>query len=383
MSFRKVNKLKVMTVVGTRPEVIKLSQVMKELDRHVDHIIVHTGQNYDYELNELFFEQLDIRKPDIFLEAVKGTPSETIGDIIAKVDKVYDKIQPDALLIYGDTNSCLSVIPAKKRKIPIFHMEAGNRCFDQRVPEEVNRKIVDHLSDINLPLSEQARDYLIAEGIRPETVIKTGSPMAEVLNANMEKIKSSDILEREELILKGYIVMSIHREENVDSPKNFSDFLESIDELTKKYKLPIIISTHPRTRKKLEDINYQNENPLIRFSKPYGFHEYNNLQMNAFCVISDSGTIAEEGSILNLPAVTIRQAHERPEGMDETTVIMSGLNKARVIDAVEVATVHNSQDIRVIKPVKDYEADNVSKKILRIILSYVDYVNRTVWYKEV
>ena len=383
MSFRTLNKLKVMTIVGTRPEIIKLSQVMKELDRHVNHIIVHTGQNYDYELNELFFEQLDVRKPDIFLEAVKGTPSETIGDIISKIDKVFYEIQPDALLIYGDTNSCLSVIPAKKRKIPIFHMEAGNRCFDQRVPEEINRKIVDHLSDINLPLSEQARDYLIAEGIKPETIIKTGSPMTEVLNANMEKIKSSDILEREGLKPKEYIVMSIHREENVDSPKNFSDLLESIDELTKKYKLPIIISTHPRTRKKLEDINYQNENPLIRFSKPYGFHEYNNLQMNAFCVISDSGTISEEGSILNLPAVTIRQAHERPEGMDETTVMMSGLNKARVIDAVEVATVHNSQDIRVIKPVKDYEADNVSKKILRIILSYVDYVNRTVWYKEV
>ena len=378
-----MDKLKVMTIVGTRPEIIKLSQVMKELDRHVDHTIVHTGQNYDYELNELFFEQLDIRRPDIFLEAVKGTPSETIGDIIAKADKVFDEIQPDALLIYGDTNSCLSVIPAKRRKIPIFHMEAGNRCFDQRVPEEINRKIVDHLSDINLPLSEQARGYLLAEGLNPETVIKTGSPMTEVLNANMEKIKSSDILEREGLKLKKYIVMSIHREENVDSPKNFSDLLESIDELTKKYKLPIIISTHPRTRKKLEDIDYQNKNPLIRFSKPYGFHEYNNLQMNAFCVISDSGTIAEEGSILNLPAVTIRQAHERPEGMDETTVIMSGLNKFRVIDAVEVATAHNSQDIRVIKPVKDYEADNVSKKILRIILSYVDYVNRTVWHKEV
>ena len=377
-----MDKLKVMTIVGTRPEIIKLSQVMKELDRHVDHIIVHTGQNYDYELNELFFEQLDTRRPDIFLEAVKGTPSETIGDIIAKADKVFDEIQPDALLIYGDTNSCLSVIPAKRRKIPIFHMEAGNRCFDQRVPEEINRKIVDHLSDINLPLSEQARDYLIAEGIKPETIIKTGSPMTEVLNANMEKIKSSDILEREGLKLKKYIVMSIHREENVDSPKNFSDLLESIDELAKKYKLPIIISTHPRTRKKLEDIDYQNKNPLIRFSKPYGFHEYNNLQINAFCVISDSGTIAEEGSILNLPAVTIRQAHERPEGMDETTVIMSGLNKFRVIDAVEVATAHNSQDIRVIKPVKDYEADNVSKKILRIILSYVDYVNRTVWHKE-
>ena len=378
-----MSKLKVMTIVGTRPEIIKLSQVMKELDRHVNHTIVHTGQNYDYELNELFFEQLDIRKPDIFLEAVKGTPSETIGDIIAKADKVLAEVQPDALLIYGDTNSCLSVIPAKKRKIPIFHMEAGNRCFDQRVPEEVNRKIVDHLSDINLPLSEQARDYLIAEGIRPETIIKTGSPMTEVLNANMEKIKSSDIVKRAGLNPKEYSVMSIHREENVDSAKNFKDLLESIEELTKKYNFPIVISTHPRTRKKLKDINYQNTNALIRFSKPYGFHEYNNLQMNAFCVISDSGTIAEEGSILNLPAVTIRQAHERPEGMDETTVIMSGLNKARVIEAVEVVRAHHSQGARVIKPVKDYEADNVSKKILRIIVSYVDYVNRTIWHKEV
>jgi UDP-N-acetylglucosamine 2-epimerase (non-hydrolysing) len=374
--------LKVMTIVGTRPEIIKLSQVIKELDQNLNHTIVHTGQNYDYELNELFFEELDIRRPDIFLEAVKGSPSETIGDIIAKADKVFDEIKPDALLIYGDTNSCLSVISAKKRKIPIFHMEAGNRCFDQRVPEEVNRKIVDHLSDINLPLSEQARDYLIAEGIKPETIIKTGSPMTEVLNANMEKIKSSDILEREGLKKKAFIVMSIHREENVDSPKNFSDLLESIDELTKKYNMPIIISTHPRTRKKLEDIDYQNNNRLIRFSKPYGFHDYNNLQMNAFCVISDSGTIAEEGSILNLPAVTIRQAHERPEGMDETTVIMSGLNKTRVIDSVEIATTHNTHDTRLIKPIKDYEADNVSKKILRIILSHVDYVNRNVWHKS-
>jgi len=378
-----MSKLKVMTIVGTRPEIIKLSEVMKELDRYVEHIIVHTGQNYDYELNELFFNQLEIRKPNIFLEAVKGSPSETIGDIIAKSDRVFNEINPDALLIYGDTNSCLSVISAKKRKIPIFHMEAGNRCFDQRVPEETNRKIVDHLSDINLPLSEQARDYLILEGIKPETVIKTGSPMTEVLNANMEKILNSDILKKEGLEQKKYIVMSIHREENVDSPKNFTDLLESIEELSKKFKIPIIISTHPRTKKKLEDINYQNDNSLIRFSKPYGFHEYNNLQMNAFCVISDSGTISEESSILNLPAVTIRQAHERPEGMDEATVIMSGLNKTRVIHAVEVATAHNSQDVRAIKPVSDYEADNVSKKVLRIILSYVDYVNRTVWHKEV
>jgi UDP-N-acetylglucosamine 2-epimerase (non-hydrolysing) len=378
-----MRKLKVMTIVGTRPEIIKLSQVMKELDRYLEHTIVHTGQNYDYELNELFFDQLNIRKPDIFLGAVKGTPSETIGDIIAKADKVFAEIKPDALLIYGDTNSCLSVISAKKRKIPIFHMEAGNRCFDQRVPEEVNRKIVDHLSDINLPLSEQARNYLITEGIRPETIIKIGSPMTEVLNANMEKIKSSHILEREGLKSKAYIVMSIHREENVDSPKNFSNLLASMDELAEKYSMPIIISTHPRTRKKLKDIEHQNENPLIRFSKPFGFHEYIYLQMNAFCVISDSGTIFEEASILNLPAVTIRQAHERPEGMDEATVIMSGLNKARIIDAVEVATDHNSQDVRVVKLVKDYEVDNVSKKVLRIILSYVEYVNRTVWYKDI
>ena len=376
-----MKKTTVMTIVGTRPEIIKLSEVMKELDKHTNHIVVHTGQNYDYELNELFFEQLNVRTPDYFLEAVKGTVSETIGDIIAKADKIFETIKPDALLVYGDTNSCLSVIPAKKRKIPIFHMEAGNRCFDQRVPEEVNRKIVDHLSDINLPLSEQARDYLIAEGIKPETVIKIGSPMTEVLNANMKKILSSNILKKENLTTKGYIIMSIHREENVDSPKNFDDLLESINELTVKYNMPIIISTHPRTRKKLKEIGYEDKNPLIRFSKPYGFHEYNNLQMNAFCVISDSGTIAEEGSILNLPAVTIRQAHERPEGMDETTVIMSGLNKNRVLEAVEVATKHNAEVERVIKPVQDYKVDNVSKKILRIILSYIDYVNRTVWHK--
>ena len=378
-----MEKIKVMTIVGTRPEIIKLSEVMKELDKHTNHIIVHTGQNYDYELNELFFEQLNVRTPDYFLEAVKGSPSETIGDIIAKADKILDEINPDALLVYGDTNSCLSVIPAKKRKIPIFHMEAGNRCFDQRVPEEVNRKIVDHLSDINLPLSEQARDYLIAEGIKPETIIKTGSPMKEVLNANMDKILSSDILKKENLVAKGYIVMSIHREENVDSPKNFKDLLDSIEALSVKYNMPIIISTHPRTRNKLIEIGYNSKNPLIRFSKPYGFHEYNNLQMNAFCVISDSGTIAEEGSILNLPAVTIRQAHERPEGMDETTVIMSGLNKNRVIEAVHVAVSHNNEEKRVINEVGDYTASNVSKKILRIILSYTDYINRTVWHKEI
>ena len=378
-----MKKIKVMTIVGTRPEIIKLSQVMKELDKFTEHTIVHTGQNYDYELNEIFFKDLDIRKPDIFLEAIKGSPSATIGDIIAKADKVFEDMLPDAILIYGDTNSCLSVIPAKRRKIPIFHMEAGNRCFDQRVPEEINRKIVDHLSDINLPLSEQARDYLIAEGIKAETVIKTGSPMTEVLNKNMDKILASNILTQENLKKKNYIVMSIHREENVDSPSNFKNLLDSIEALTEYYKMPIIISTHPRTRKKLDEIGYEVKNPLVKFSKPYGFHDYNNLQMNAFCVISDSGTIAEEGSILNLPAVTIRQAHERPEGMDETTVIMSGLNKNRVLEAVGVAVSHNNEKKRVINEVKDYTATNVSKKILRIILSYTDYINRTVWHKEI
>ena len=377
-----MNKIKVMTVVGTRPEIIKLSQVIKELDINVDHTIVHTGQNYDYELSELFFEQLGIRKPDIFLDAMKGTPSETIGDIIAKSDRVYKEIKPDALLIYGDTNSCLTVISAKKRKIPIFHMEAGNRCFDLRVPEEVNRKIVDHLSDINLPLSEHARNYLLAEGIKPETVIKIGSPMMEVLNANMEKIKSSNIIDTEGLKAKEYILISIHREENVDSEKNFGDFLDSIDEISKMYNLPIIVSTHPRTRKKLEEIGYEKSNKLIRFSKPYGFHEYIKLQMNAFCVISDSGTITEESSILNLPAITIRQAHERPEGMDEGTLIMSGLNKDRIIESIEVVTSQHRKK-RTTKIVSDYDVDNVSIKVLRIILSYVDYINRTVWHKEI
>ena len=375
-------KLKVMTVVGTRPEIIKLSQVMKELDKYVEHVIVHTGQNYDYELNELFFEQLDIRKPDIFLEAVKGSASETIGDIIGKIDKVFLDIQPDALLIYGDTNSCLCVIPAKKRKIPIFHMEAGNRSFDQRVPEEINRKIVDHLSDINMPLTEQARDYLVAEGLKPQTVIKTGSPMLEVLNKNMEKILSSNILEKEELENGKYFLMSIHREENVDSPKNFTDLLESIDAITENYKYPIIISTHPRTKKKLEEMGYEEENEYLRFAKPFGFHEYNQLQLNAYCVISDSGTITEESSILKIPAITIRQAHERPEGNDEGTLIMTGLNKNRILESIEVVVNQHNND-GPMRMVNDYSIDNVSKKVLRIILSYTDYVNRTVWSKDI
>ena len=375
-------KLKVMTVVGTRPEIIKLSQVMKELDKFVEHVIVHTGQNYDYELNELFFEQLGIRKPDFFLEAIKGSPSETIGDIISKIDKVFVDIKPDALLIYGDTNSCLCVIPAKKRKIPIFHMEAGNRSFDQRVPEEINRKIVDHLSDINMPLTEQARDYLVAEGLKPQTVIKTGSPMLEVLNENMQSILESDILEREGLTKGKYFLMSIHREENVDSPKNFENLLNAIDAITKKYKLPVIISTHPRTKKKLEEIGYEENNQYLRFSKPYGFHEYNQLQINAYCVISDSGTITEESSILKIPAITVRQAHERQEGMDEGTLIMTGLNKDRILESIEVVVNQNKID-GPMRIVNDYSIDNVSKKVLRIILSYTDYVNRTVWSKDI
>jgi len=376
-----LKKITVLTVVGTRPEIIKLSQVIKRLDKYTYHILVHTGQNYDYELNELFFEQLDIRKPDYFLEAIKGSPSATIGDIISKVDTIIDKIKPDAFLLYGDTNSCLSVISAKKRKIPIFHMEAGNRSFDERVPEEANRRLVDHLSDINLPLSEQARANLINEGIRSERIIKTGSPMLEVLTANMDQIKSNDILVKENLNPKEYIIMSIHREENIESQRNFDDLLRSIDKITEIYNMPVIISTHPRTRKKLDEIGYQQNNKLLRFSKPYGFHEYNKLQMNAFCVISDSGSITEEASILKLPAITIRQSHERLEGMDEGTLIMSGLNKDRIIESIELVT-QEQRDNVTMKIVQDYDVDNVSTKVLKIILSYTDYINRTVWNKE-
>lgn len=368
-------KIKILTVVGTRPEIIKLSQVIKLLDTHTDHIVAHTGQNYDYELNEVFFNQLGLRKPDYFMEANIESPAATIGDVIIKTDKIIEELQPDAFLLYGDTNSCMSVIAAKKRKIPIFHMEAGNRCFDQRVPEETNRKIVDHLSDINLPLSEQARDYLISEGIPAQRIIKIGSPMKEVLNANMEMILANDILEKENLKQNNYFLISIHREENVDSENNFQELLESISVIEKTYKLPIIISTHPRTRKKLEDINYIYKSKNIRFSKPYGFHEYIKLQMNALCVISDSGTITEESSICNIPAVMIRQAHERPEGMDEGTLIMSGLESSNIINAIEVVV----NLVKKTQIVKDYDVDYVSQKVLKVILSYYHYVNREVW----
>jgi len=373
--------IKVMTIVGTRPEIIKLCRVMSELDQHTKHILVHSGQNYDYELNEIFFQQLGIRKPDYFLNAVGETVAQTIGNVIAKSDEVMDKEQPDAVLLYGDTNSCLAVISAKRRKIPIFHMEAGNRCFDQRVPEEINRKIVDHTSDINMTHTEHARRYLLAEGIRPETVIKTGSPMKEVLGYYKSQIESSDALELLHVEPKRYFVVSAHREENVDSDANFKNLMESLKAIAQKYDMPIIVSTHPRTRKKLEGLGLTNIDTRISFLKPLGFFDYVKLQMNAFCVISDSGTITEESSILNFPAVTIRQAHERPEGMDEGTLIMCGLTSDRVLESIDIVTAQYSRDPRHFRLIQDYDTENVSKKVLRIIMSYTDYINRTVWHK--
>lgn len=374
--------MKVMTIVGTRPEIIKLSRVMAELDKFTNHIIVHTGQNYDYELNEIFFEQLEVRKPDYFLEAAGKTTAETIGNIIAKADVVLAKEKPDAVLLYGDTNSCLSIIAAKKRHIPIFHMEAGNRSFDQRVPEDINRKIVDHLSDINMPLSEHARRYLIAEGIKAENIIKTGSSMKEVLAYYADKIEAVDPVKDLKLKENKYFIVSAHREENIDSDENFTNLIKSLKAIAKHYKMPVIVSTHPRTRKKMEEYGVKNIHENIRFMKPLGFFEYIKLQRNSFCVVSDSGTITEESSILNFPAIMIRQAHERPEGMDEATVIMSGLEPKKVLEAIEVATKQYEKEPRAFKPVADYEVDNVSKKVVRIILSYTDYINRTVWYKS-
>lgn len=374
--------LKVMTVVGTRPEIIKLSRVIPELDKYTKHVLVHTGQNFDYELNEIFFNELKLRKPDYFLNAAGKTATETITNIITKVDLLLEKEMPDAFLVYGDTNSCMSVIPAKKRKIPIFHMEAGNRCFDQRVPEEVNRKIVDHLSDINMPLSEHARRYLLSEGLRPETIIKTGSPMTEVLAFHEEEINKNRILERESLKKGEYFIVSAHREENIDSPQNFSNLLDTLSAIVQKYKKKVIVSTHPRTKKKLESIGFVNNNPLIEFMKPFGFLEYVKMEQNAFCVISDSGTITEESSILHFPAIMIRQAHERPEGMDEASVVMSGLRSDRVIESIDLVTSQYADDNNSIHSIKDYAPDNVSKKVVRIILSYTDYVNRVVWHKN-
>lgn len=372
---------KVMTIVGTRPELIKMSRVISELDKHVNHLLVHTGQNYDYELNGLFFEDLGIRRPDYFLEVGGDNVAKTIAQVIEKSDSIMEKEEPDAVLLYGDTNSCLAVIAAKRRKIPVFHMEAGNRCFDQRVPEEINRKVLDHLSDINLVLTEHARRYLIAEGIPPETIIKTGSHMQEVLEFYMPKIEKSDILNKLGLKPNEYFILSAHREENIDSPENMQDMIKTLNALAHEYKVPVIVSTHPRTKKKLDTLELGKLDPFIQFLKPFSFFDYIKLQMEALCVVSDSGSIFEEASLLNLPAITIRNAHERPEGMDVGTVIMSGLKKDRVLDAVNIIIAQHDKTKRVMHAVEDYEGGLVSKQILRIVLSYIDYINRTVWSK--
>lgn len=371
--------LKVMTIVGTRPELIKMSRVIAAFDQHTKHILVHTGQNYDYELNQVFFDDLSIRKPDYFLEAVGENAAQTIARVIEKADEVLAFEKPDAVMLYGDTNSCLAVIAAKRRKIPVFHMEAGNRCFDQRVPEELNRKVLDHLSDINMVLTEHARRYLLAEGIRPETIIKTGSHMREVLNYYMPKIESSDVLTAMKLKSNCFFIVSAHREENVDSTQNLSDLLDTLNCVAETYDLPVIVSTHPRTQKRLDALGKQNLHPHIQFMKPFGFCDYIKLQMEALCVISDSGTITEEASLLNLPAITIRNAHERPEGMDVGTLIMSGLKKERVLDAIKITISHHHDGNRTVNAVADYENQFVSTQILKVVTSYVDYINRTVW----
>lgn len=368
--------MKVMTIVGTRPEIIKLAAVIKMLDKYTNHILVHTGQNYDYELNEVFFKDLNLRNPDIYMNAAGENAAETIGNVIKISDDLIKEHKPDAILLYGDTNSCLAVISAKRNKIPVFHMEAGNRCFDERVPEEINRKVVDHLSDINMTITEHARRYLVAEGIKPETVIKIGSSMKEVFNDNMEAIDKSDVLERLELEKNKYFVLSAHREENVDNPKNFDNLIKSINRVAEEYKMPIVFSAHPRTRKKIEENNYKFSD-YVKYMKPLGFNDYNKLQKNAFCVISDSGTITEESSLLGFPAITIRQAHERPEGMDEGTLIMSGVEEQDIMDAIKVVTSYKEK----IHVVNDYDVDHLANKVVRIIMSYTGYINRTVWRK--
>jgi len=375
-----MSKLKVMTIVGTRPEIIRLSAVIKKLDRSdaIEHLLVHTGQNYDYELNEVFFNDFELKKPDYFLNAANGTAIETIGNILIGIDKVLDETKPDAVLILGDTNSCLCAIAAKRRHIPIFHMEAGNRCFDQRVPEETNRKIVDHISDINMTYSDIAREYLLREGLPADCIIKTGSPMFEVLTNKLEQIKQSDIVTRLNLIEKGYFLVSAHREENINSEQNFLDLVDSLNLIAETYQLPIIVSTHPRTRKMIEEkaIKF---NPLITLMKPLGFIDYVKLQMSANVVLSDSGTISEETSILGLRSLNIRQAHERPEAMEEATVMMVGLHSDRILQGLAILNQQSPSDFR---QVADYSMPNVSDKVLRIILSYTDYVNRVVWQKS-
>lgn len=370
--------MKVVTLVGTRPEIIKLSCVIPELDRAAEHVLVHTGQNYDYELNEIFFEGLGIRKPDHFLDAAGATAAQTIANVIAKTDEVLAAERPDAFLLLGDTNSCLAVIAAKRHRIPIFHMEAGNRCFDERVPEEVNRRIVDHTSDINLVYTEHARRYLVAEGIRPETILKTGSPMKQVLQKNKDAIERSTALKTLGLERGKYFTVSSHREENVDHEQRFAALLESLDALRGQYKLPVVVSTHPRTRKRLEALG-KKAPAEIRFLAPLGFADYIQLQKSAFCVLSDSGTLTEEASIVGFPGVMIREAHERPEGMDEGTVIMAGTGAKRILEAVKVATERFARGGRTWRIAPDYDVDDVASKVVNAILGYTDYVNRTVW----
>jgi UDP-N-acetylglucosamine 2-epimerase len=373
--------IKVMTICGTRPELIKMSRVIAELEQHTRHVLVHTGQNYDYELNQVFFEDLALRKPDHFLDVAQGSAAQTIAQVISRSDEVMQLEQPDAVLLYGDTNSCLAVIAAKRRKIPVFHMEAGNRCFDQRVPEEINRKILDHLSDINLVLTEHARRYLIAEGIRPETIIKTGSHMTEVLEHYLPRVRGSTVLHRQGLTAGQYFLVSAHREENVDSSTALADLLDSLNALVENYEYPVLVSTHPRTAQRLAAADTSELDPRIVFSKPFGFLDYVHLQMNAFCVLSDSGTLTEEASLLVLPAVMIRNAHERPEGMDVGAVVMSGLRRERVLDAVRMVTQQHALGQPVVGPIGDYQNRHVSRQIVRVVLSYIDYVNRTVWSK--
>ena len=375
-----MNKLKLMTVVGTRPEIIRLSRVMQACDKYFNHIIVHTGQNYDYELNEIFVTDLGIRKPDHFLNAAGTTGAETIGNVIIGVDKVLEEVQPEALLVLGDTNSCMAVIPAKRRKIPTFHMEAGNRCFDMRVPEEINRRIVDHTADVNLTYSTIARDYLLAEGLPADLVIKTGSPMFEVLNHYKAKIESSDILETLGLKEHEYFIVSAHREENINSDQNFLDLVDMLNSVAEKYQFPVIVSTHPRTRNRIEELDIK-FHPLVQLLKPLGFSDYNKLQLSAKAALSDSGTINEESSILNFPALNLRQAHERPEGMEEAAVMMVGLTAKRILQGLGILESQARGEERSLRLVDDYSMPNVSEKVVRIILSYTDYVNRVVWKK--
>lgn len=375
--------LKVMTIVGTRPELIKMSRVINEFDKYTNHILVHTGQNFDYELNQIFFDDMEIRKPDYFLDSVKDTVAGTIGCVIEKSYNLMEKEKPDALMLYGDTNSTLCVISAKRLKIPVFHMEAGNRCFDQRVPEELNRTILDHLSDINLVLAEHSRKYLLAEGIPGDRIIKTGSHLPEVLKYYMPKVEKSNILKDLGLEKQKYFLVSTHREENVDEPESLEDLLESLEGLIEEYNLPVVVSTHPRTKIRLEKLNRKGLNDKIRFLKPFGFTDYLRLQMDSLCVLSDSGTITEESSLLNLPAITIRNMHERPEGMDEGVLIMSGLKPRRILEAVKIIIEQHKEDPSFRNIVQDYEgAGIVSKKILRIVQSYTDFINRVVWSKK-